>query len=127
MSENILESSKVTLFGLLNGIKIINEEGIPQGYGIWKEETSSTSTSTSTSSFSTSQSILLLKEQSERLSNSCTKVGMVSNSSCHSLTHFLSLLKIKIAEMPLTGLKSLIDEVLLGVQSVFQCYRFLFP
>lgn len=68
MSENVFEEGKVHLINLLSGFKIINEEVKNNSYGIWKGDENLLN------------NFKQLKEQSERLSNTCTKVGMVNNS-----------------------------------------------
>lgn len=93
-SIDLFSKYKELLSNLNTSIDIIQNDGRSVYVSLWKNDEN------------LSHNINQLKQQSEKLSSTCTKVGLINPNT-----------------MPLNGLQSLLDEVLVGGQSVFQCYR----
>jgi hypothetical protein len=65
MAQEIFEKHEEVLKGLVQAVEIINTQGKSPQFGLWKGDEN------------LSHNLLQLKQQSERLSSSCTKVGLV--------------------------------------------------
>jgi hypothetical protein len=65
MAQEIFQKHEDVLKGLIEAVEIINSQGRSPQFGLWKGDEN------------LSHNFIQLKQQSERLSHSCTKVGLV--------------------------------------------------